>query len=466
MKKRPNILFLMTDEQRHDCLGSVNPVVKTPHLDSLASQGIQFTRAYTTNPSCVPARASMMTGKLPSQCSSPTFLTHLPDSETTFMTLLQEAGYYTAVTGKQHFASSQVEHGYDYEDIIDEHMPPKVLKDGSSYVHFLKNRGHRTNQKLTKEVGRFCEEWIGQPEEYVDSYVGDKALKWLQDKRPKGQPWFKCISFLGPHMPYDGLGLREESKYSEDEIDLPKTYPSDLKNKPSFYKANAFDGEGNPARNPSGHFTEKEIKQTRLSYYSNMTAIDNKIGAIVSCLKEIGEYENTVIFFTSDHGDFMGDFGMLGKGQYLSEVLIRVPFIVKPPIENYKGQLKDEFVSNMDIAATCLRLASAPIPESMQSCDLSLFWEEPYKNWGRNHLYTEAQELRSIRNEQFKLIHYSNRNYGELYNLTEDPDERFNLWDLKDYTQIKIHLLSSLITEMTHSELKIDSKWNKHSPSV
>jgi uncharacterized sulfatase len=102
----------------------------------------------------------------------------------------------------------------------------------------------------------------------------------------------------------------------------------------------------------------------------------------------------------------------------------------------------------------------------MQSCDLSLFWEEPYKNWGRNHLYTEAQELRSIRNEQFKLIHYSNRNYGELYNLTEDPDERFNLWDLKDYTQIKIHLLSSLITEMTHSELKIDSKWNKHSPSV
>ena len=113
----------MTDEQRFDHLGGVNPSVKTPHMDALAQDGVLFSRAYTPNPSCVPARAALFTGKYPHQCSAPTFITYLPKHEKTFMSYLQGAGYYTAVVGKQHFGGSDIEHGYDYEDIVDSHGP-------------------------------------------------------------------------------------------------------------------------------------------------------------------------------------------------------------------------------------------------------------------------------------------------------------------------------------------------------
>ena len=121
-KERPNILFLMSGEQRFDHLCSVNSVLKTPHLDRLAEDGVLFSRAYTPNPSCVPARAGIFTGKYPHQCSSPTFITYLPAHEKTFMSYLQEAGYYTAVIGKQHFGGSEIEHGYDYEAVSYTHL--------------------------------------------------------------------------------------------------------------------------------------------------------------------------------------------------------------------------------------------------------------------------------------------------------------------------------------------------------
>ena len=118
MGNRPNIIFLMTDQQRFDAMGKVNPVVQTPNLDRLAGESVFFTNGYCTNPSCVPSRAAIMTGKYPSECQVPAFISKLPESETTFMTRLQRLGYYTAVVGKQHFAGSTISRGYDYEMIV------------------------------------------------------------------------------------------------------------------------------------------------------------------------------------------------------------------------------------------------------------------------------------------------------------------------------------------------------------
>ena len=170
MKERPNILFLMTDEQRYDAAGWVNSQVHTPVLNRLAGESVWVSRAYTTNPSCIPARAAVFTGRYPSQCGVPGYASCLPKRETTFMKYLQDGGYYTAVIGKQHFWRSEIERGYDYEDIVDEHEPPAViskeLPEGafglpanktvsdrvSSYVEFLADSDFTSGSQLYREI--------------------------------------------------------------------------------------------------------------------------------------------------------------------------------------------------------------------------------------------------------------------------------------------------------------------------
>ena len=176
-QNRPNILFIMTDEQRFDHLGRVNPAVKTPHLDALANDGVLFSRAYTPNPSCVPARAGIFTGKYPHQCAAPTFITYLPAHEKTFMSYLQEAGYYTAVIGKQHFGESKIERGYDYEDIIDSHSPAPQNTNRNSYNQWLWDSGFKHRSELIQgnpDIRRYSE-WKADPKYHVDHYVGDRG---------------------------------------------------------------------------------------------------------------------------------------------------------------------------------------------------------------------------------------------------------------------------------------------------
>jgi arylsulfatase len=465
----PNILFIMTDEQRFDCLGSVNHVVKTPHLDALAREAVTFTRAYTTNPSCVPARAAMITGRYPSKCGVPTYITYLPPSETTFTSLLQKHGYYTAVVGKQHFGDTSIDQGYDYADINDLHGPVgwNVNKDAyPSYMKYLTESCFTHSAQLSEPVNRFSRRWKADVMYHIDDYIGELAKAWLKEGRPKDQPWYCCVSFPGPHMPFDGSGLPQEEQYRLQDIDLPKTSEKDLDAKPPHFKEQLRTGQGNPGGGHANGMTEEELRQTRMSYYANMTLIDKKIGEIVSLLKETGEYDNTLILFTSDHGDYMGDFGMMGKGQYLSEVLMRVPLIVKPAVSGFRGRAEDAMVFNIDVAATCLSAAGAPIPENMDSQDVSPFWHCPDETKRRGALYMEAAGLRAVRTEQWKLVHYHGRVYGEMYDLVNDPWEINNLWGNPYYADIKQQLSSVLIDQFIALGKRSHVAWNDDAPSI
>ena len=152
MGNRPNIIFLMTDQQRFDAMGKVNPVVQTPNLDRLAGESVFFTNGYCTNPSCVPSRAAIMTGKYPSECQVPAFISKLPESETTFMTRLQRLGYYTAVVGKQHFAGSTISRGYDYEMIVDGHFAGYSREDLGAYADYLDSHNLTVKQPSSAAV--------------------------------------------------------------------------------------------------------------------------------------------------------------------------------------------------------------------------------------------------------------------------------------------------------------------------
>lgn len=464
-QKRPNILFIMTDEQRFDAIGYANPGVQTPHIDALARQGIAFTRAYTSNPSCVPARAAIFTGRYPSQCGAPTYITHLPADEVTFQAILRDAGYHTAVIGKQHFGRTDIDRGYDYEDIVDSHGPKGTIAERStcadSYERFLHDAGFRSPNELSESDGPFARRWKSEPRFHVDAYVGDRAVEWVDDRRPDDKPWYLCVSFPGPHQPFDGIGLPHADLYDEASIDLPQTEPSDLDDKPPHFMdlANKINGKGGRP------LTDDEVRHLRKSYYATVSLIDEKVGALVEALETSGDLDNTLVIFTSDHGDYLGDFGMVYKGQYLSEALMRVPFIVKPPSTATRvGREDDALVSTVDIPATCLRAAGVDIPDNMSSRDLSHFWGEA-QSWD-DDVYMEAQGLRGIRRDRWKLVHYEDRDYGELYDLEADPDERHNLWGDPAHSAVRAELRARVLNHIIKLSPRAEMKWNVRAPEI
>ena len=267
---RPNILFIMTDEQRFDAIGYANRGVQTPHIDALARQGVTFTRGYTSNPSCIPARAAIFTGRYPSQCSAPTYITYLPKTEVTFQSILRDAGYHTAVIGKQHFGKTDIDRGYVYEDIVDAHSPKGTIADratcSNSYERFLHDAGFRNPNELGESDGRFARRWKAEPRFHVDAYVGDRAVEWIDEQRPDDKPWYLCVSFPGPHQPFDGIGLPHADLYDEASIALPKAKPEDLADKPPHFMdlADKISGKG---ENP---LSDDEVRHLRKSHFLSL----------------------------------------------------------------------------------------------------------------------------------------------------------------------------------------------------
>lgn len=465
MKKRPNILFIMTDEQRYDTVGYRNSDVITPNLNQLKRGAINFCNAYTTNPSCVPARAAIFTGKYPSQCGAPAYITPLESNETTFMTRLREAGYYTATIGKQHFADTEVEHGYDYENIVDNHGPNFSEKNG--YTDFLKDAGFTESTEFMELDNTFSWRWKQDVKYHVDSYVGDCGTEWLEkNSKEIDKPWFLCVSFPGPHQPFNGIGLPTEELYEEDTLTLPKNIQSDLDQKPDYYWEQILTGKGNAGEMPVKDATQEQIRRARKAYYSVMTMIDEKIGNMIDSLKKSGEYEDTMIIYTADHGEYMGDFGMFGKGQYLSEALMRVPFLLKPPIKNFFGYDEEEFVLNFEVAPTCLEVAGSEIPSEMSARSLVKYCKGEVREDVLEYVYMEALDVRGIRSEEWKFVYYQSREYGELYHLLMDPDERINLWNDDEYKDIKMKHMAFMCDKMISLGRNSQSKWNYAAPII
>ena len=459
----PNILFLMTDEQRFDHLGCVNSVVQTPHLDGLAEDGVCFTRAYTPNPSCVPARAAIFTGKYPHQCAAPTFITYLPEHEKPFMRRLQDVGYHTAVIGKQHFGGSRIAHGYDYEDIVDSHTPEPQNPEKDSYCRWLHHCGFtRTDDLINLHSGLdHLAEWKVVPKYHVDHYVGERGREWLEESMPIDGPWFCWISFPGPHGPIDCGNFPQAQRYHPSDIDMPETDFEMLKQKPPHNSLQH--GDPPPPYEPESRET---IRKLRRAYYANVTLIDEKVGAILKVLKEKGAYDNTLVFFTSDHGDFLGDFQLVGKGQNIMEVLMRVPFIVKPPEGECTGKRESSLVSTIDIAATCLSAAGAEIPADMAGRDLSRYWWSPHDLDDREDLYMEAAGIRCLRTRRWKYAHYWDQSHGEFYDLENDPWEKTNLWDSEEHRELKTDLQRRLLDKLIELSPRSSTPWNEGAPRL
>ena len=435
----------------------------TPNLDALANDGVLFTRAYASSPSCVPARAAIMTGKYPHQCGCPSYITHLPEHETLFFSLLRGAGYHTAYLGKMHLGTSRVDPGLDYADIVDSHTPRPEAPQADSYQQWLWDAGFRQATELIDlNFGpRLSAQWKTSPRYHVDEYVGDQGVRWLKHSAPTDQPWCCTVSFPGPHMPIDCGSFPEADSYDARSIDMPSTRFEMLADRPEH---NAL-AHGDPPA-PWEPLTEDEIRGQRRAYYANVSLIDRKIGEIVDVLRNRGFYDNTLVVVTSDHGDYLGDFGLNGKGQNVHEVLMRVPLIVKPARCEVRGKRESSLVCNVDIAATLLRSAAVSVPDDMASRDLSPYWAAELDLDDRDLVYMEAAGIRVLRDRRWKFCHYQGRDYGELYDLQSDPWETTNRWDDPEQHQRKQRFMRSMVDVLIGLSPRSASMWNVGAPPL
>ena len=361
---RPNLILIMTDQHRGDCLGcDGNPVIETPYLDELAANGTRFTAAYTACPSCIPARASLMTGMDQwhtgvlgmgrSRSNMTTAYAHTLPGE------LAAAGYHTQGIGKMHFHPQRALYGF-HNTIIDEsgRMPD------SDYRRWFE--AHKDGPYGYRDHSIDWNSWMGRPSHLPEHlhptwWTAQQGIEWLSRRDPE-KPFFLKVSFARPHSPYDPPQAYYDM-YRDRE--MPPPYLGDW--------CGMHDLDLDDTNAWRSHRSDREIQRARACYYGNVTFIDHQIGRLIYELRrEAPEvWRNTLIIFTSDHGDMLGDHHLWRK-TYAYEGSARIPMTVRPPLtwDCPRGQVRDEVVELRDVMPTFLEAAGVAIPETVDGMSM------------------------------------------------------------------------------------------------
>lgn len=342
-----NILIIYTDQQRADTIGCLgNDLIDTPNLDRLCREGVAFTQATTPSPVCMPARWSLHTGQWTGthRCYSnhhpgPRPALSLPE-------LLREGGYFTGLVGKNHsFLTSD---DLDWWSENPPCPPSEARREREAYLS-------------VNPLVRTCFEAVpGGIEADPEHGKTEEALRFLKE-RPREKPFFLWLSYLNPHTPYQ-VCEPWFSRYVEAE--LPPPTEDSLEGKPWRQR---FHRENTDRILPYDH---GQVTMMRRIYYAMISAVDYEIGRVLDYLDESGTREETLIIFTSDHGDYQGDHGLLTKSPALYDCLVRVPLIISGPGWPRDRRCDDQYVSHVDIAPTCLKAAGLTVPGAMEGSDM------------------------------------------------------------------------------------------------
>jgi len=475
MIKKPNIILINTDQQRFDTIGALNaPFMETPNIDKLVKEGVSFNNCFTTAPSCVPSRASVFTGYYPHNtgvlCNGDTW-------EPSWVEMLAEEGYHCVNIGKMHTVPLDAQGGFHQRFIVENKDRTLNLdtRESAFYDEWDKYLAHEGVEKPSREKYKTFEgyenalgafEWYLDSKYHPDNFVGNMACWWLENRK-SDSPLFLEIGFPGPHPPFDPVKEYIEP-YMNKDLPLPEVTEEELKNQPlhhHLYREEMIHSRAPHCkkRNNSDHDALKwqknpspqQLKRMRAHYYANITMIDEKIGEIINVLENKGYLDDSIIIFTSDHGEALGDHGHVEKWT-MYDCVVKVPLIVRCPEKFRGGREINSLIQNMDIAPTILELAGIDIPDSFDARSLMPLLNKEKENireyvfseHGRdncNYLVTGTDLITMIRSKKWKLVHYlddEEKEYGELYDLTNDPEEKNNLWENKDYQDKKQKLLS------------------------
>jgi arylsulfatase A-like enzyme len=427
----PNVVFIMTDDQRQDAMSAYgNAILRTPNMDRIAAGGVRFTESFVTNSLCAPSRASLLTG-LYSQAhgvitngGGPAYYNQpgLREDQQTFVHLLRQAGYHTALVGKWHMRSSPS--GFDQWVIFpsqgiyhDPDMIASVRDVPRSEGVRLRFRGH------------------------ADDVVGDLALEYLRN-RPRGRPFCLLYQFKSPHrawMPAE----RHAHAFDDVQVPLPRTFEDRLAGRPEALRAAEmaiadmpdFRERGVDASLPVEERKRLNLEHLVKNYYRVLLSVDENVGRVLDALEAEGAAQDTIVVYTSDNGFFLGEHGLFDK-RLMYEPSIRVPLLVRFPARIAPRVDTSHLVLNIDVAPTLLELAGVPVPGWMHGRSLAplLMGEAP--PWRDAFLYEYyeypaehcVRKNRGVRTSRWKLIHFWEQpEEWELYDLSEDPDETRNL---------------------------------------
>jgi arylsulfatase len=439
---RPNIVFVITDQQRYDTIAALGyDHVDTPHLDRLVREGTAFTQAYVTAPSCSPSRASLFTGVY---AHTSGVLRNEALWRHSWVERLADAGYHCVNVGKMHTHPWETPLGFHERTVVEnkDRDHPNVPFFHDQWDKALWIRGehrptrthYRKRADYRERLGAF--EWELEEDLHPDVFVANHARWWLASY-PGDEPFFLQIGFPGPHPPYDPVA-RHLDAYRDRPVPLPLRSPEDLAGQPGVlrelrehHQANDHDSVVHLA-DP----TDEQSALQRRHYYANITMIDEQLGRIIQSLEERGVLDNTVIVFTSDHGDCLGDHGHSQKWN-MYEGSVHVPAIVWGPGRVQAGQRIDALTSMMDLGPTVLELAGIRPPEWMEAESLLPAlrgepWngrEYAYSEHARDMILTGTELMTMVRDARWKLVEFVDSEQGQLFDLHADPDELTNLWD-------------------------------------
>ena len=442
---RPNILWYCTDQQRFDTIGALgNPRVITPHIDALVESGVAFTHAYCQSPICTPSRSSFMTGMYPSRVhntrnGNDTFPTYPP----VITKLIAEAGYRCGLIGKFHLQSSgrrtepRLDDGFSYWKFS--HAPRDDWKSGHDYADWVRSKGGDLNA-LRDHEDRVPTEL------HQTSWATERAIEFLDASDNDQEPWLLNLNIYDPHPPFI-----PPRSYADlfDPATLPGPHfkPSDLEQQK---KLSVLDFQ-DEIRSPEEH--QATLAQAR--YYAMIAQIDDQFQRILNHLDKTGQRDNTVIVFTSDHGEALGDHGLMYKGCRFYEGLVRVPLIFSWPQRFQHCMQANGLVELLDMSATLLELCGVTLPEYFQGRSLlPVLTGEASPDHFREYVRSEYFDALDphftggsgtfgtmFRTPSHKLCMYHDKGLGELYDLSEDPWEHLDLWDRPDSQSIKNELI-------------------------
>lgn len=517
---RKNFLFIITDQQRKDHLSCYNPYMKlkTPNIDKIARDGIRFTNFYCNNPICMPNRSTIFTGQYPSIHGVITNGRNLPQGTQTFLDILIESNvYYTASFGKIHlnyfgmdkigkkrpqqsqeffpkryyrkltsfspyFGLKETKiisgHGIytghpDYynwviskinldESLqmrlqIDPNDSNKVILDKFLNLYSLapKNRDSNNSLQILKhEI----------PEElYSTTFVKENTINFLNKfarNHYDSKNFFVFCSFPDPHHPFSPPG-KYFNMYNPRDVELPNSFNDEHKNSCSVCKdhySGYLTTEGTEHDFPiPKDLSEFDAKQCIAASYGMEKMIDDAVGEILNALEKLGLAENTVVIYTTDHGDLGGDHKFFFKGPFLYRGLLNIPFLIKIP-NGINNEVCESLASSIDIPETILELAGFSIPKKMQGKSLVPMLKDTKLSLNKDILIEMNDEFinhktRTLITNKWRISIF--KDSGQLYNIKEDPDEMSNLWDDNLYKDTKLELLLKLLRKITINQERI-----------
>jgi arylsulfatase A-like enzyme len=439
MSTNPHVLLITTDHWSAPLLGEANhPAILTPTLDELARSGTRFTNAYSECPVCIPARRTLMTGTPPRTHGDRIFKTTepMPDLPSLAQTF-RDAGYQAYGVGKLHVYPQRDRIGFD-DVILDEEGRPH-LGAVDDYDFFLADQGYAGQgfaHGMSNNEYSF-RPWHLPEHCHATTWAAREMSRMIKRRDPT-RPGFWYLSFRHPHPPLVPLQSYLDL-YMDIDIDPPHMgdWSRDVDNLPYALKA---------IQGAKTHSKASEIRRIRRAFYALCTQIDHQLRIVIGTLREEGLLDNTIILFTADHGDMLGNHGLWAKRLYY-EHSANVPMIL---LGGGDGRVPhhtvdDRLVGWQDVMPTLLDLAGVEVPDTVEG--LSMAGDER-----RHYLYGECGEnataTRMIREGRHKLIYYPVGNRSQLFDLEEDPRELADLSDSPDRAEVLAHLTRHLISEL------------------